>query len=133
MSIDQLRCGDILGFITRQAPNHYRRYKYHLYLGVAHDDPGKHVLMFISSGGTDYCMRIDKNDWPEMQKAISHINCQELYEYTQRDLSRARPKGRLNDKALQRLLDHAAESETLASADIDVVVDALIGYFKLLD
>ena len=132
MSVNEHRCGDILGFPTPQAPGHKRKYKFHLYLGLAHDGSGKHVFMFISSEGSKHCMRIVKDDWPDMQKEESYINCRELYAYSPGELTRVNPdpRDRLSDDALVRLLDHVEDSETLTPSDINVVVDALRGYFE---
>lgn len=132
MSSNRLRCGDILIFHTRQAPGHVGRIKdkYHLFLGLDHDGSGNHVFMFISSNGDDSCMRIDQQDWSEMTKSESFINCRVLYRYTLGDLSRARARGRLSDQALDRLMNHAGESITLAGTDVDFIIDALRGYFE---
>ena len=73
-------------------------------------------------------MPIDRNDWPDMPKEQSFINCQSLYHYTPSELSDAKPRGRLSDDTLDKLLDHAGGSDTLVERDIDIVIDALRGY-----
>ena len=132
MSINPSRFGDILGIPTKKVPNSAGgfRFKYHLYLSLAYDDSGKHVFMLISTSGTAHCMRIDQNDWSGMRKNQSHINCQELYEYSPSELSHATPRGRLSDEALGKLMDHVAASETLTPVDIDFIIDAFQAYVE---
>lgn len=132
MSSENFRCGNILKFRTYQARNFERsgRNKYHLYLGLAHDHSGRHVFMFINSEGREGCMRIDRDDWPDMPNEESFISSTALFHYSQTELADAELFGRLTDDALLKLMDHAEASETLAGTDIDVVVDALMGHFE---
>jgi hypothetical protein len=125
-----MKCGDVYGFYTRQAPNHRGKHKLHLYLCLTSTEPAEHVFMFISSTGvTDHCMSISVEDWPQMTKNQSVISFPELYQYSKSELSGAKLRGRLSDDALRRLMDHAEDSETMTGENIDIVIDALRAYF----
>ena len=125
------RCGDVYGFMTRQAPNHRLKYKYHLYLCTNYETPRQHIFMFINSHGTKSCMRISPRDWAGMTKARSFIFCTRLFMYPASELKSTKltHRDRLSDAALSRLLGHIETSETITETDRDIILDALTGYF----
>ena len=125
-----LRCGHVYGFVTRQAVNHLFKYKYHLYLTTTSRHPQQHAFLFINSHGTPDCMRITRADWAGMKKSQSFILCSDLllYPSTELQTKKLSPRGRLSDDAMKRLMQHI-EDGTMKEHQVDIVLDALTGYF----
>lgn len=122
-----MQCGDIYAWYTQQAKNQRGKYKYHLCICVKE---GK--FLFINSSGDDRsgAFWITKTDWPDMPKDKSFISCNGLLTYAPKNIKQEKPKGRLTDDALKRLLDHIAVSEIMTGAEIDVICDAIETYLQ---
>lgn len=115
-----MKCGDIIGLVTNQAENHNKKYKYHLCICVRDN-----LFLFINtSGNREGSFTITQKDWQQMPKPRSFISCDKLIKYTPQKLTAATPKGHLETKSLERLMDHISDSEILTGAEIDLVIDA---------
>ncbi|MCG8622993.1 MAG: hypothetical protein MJE68_13490 [Proteobacteria bacterium] len=127
----ELRCGDIYGFVTKQAANHPFRYKYHLYLCATFDTPKQHVFMFINKYPTGDTMRILPSDWGGMTRRESFILCSDLFLYPSLELKAKKltPRGSLSPVAMERLMQHIENSKTMKEHYANIALDALTGYF----
>ena len=124
----KFRCGDIFGLPTNKTTSGRLAYKYHLCVCIS---PDLGFLLINTTGSRKGAMTISPDEWSEMTAESSFIGCQNLLRgYSKTQLANAKPKGRLSDAALQRLLNHIGISEVMEGHDIDLVVDAIMSHLE---